>query len=608
MNFDEFDQKIGALRRRYLTLLQRKGSTTPPQELLTEAIEELHIALEELEVAEQELLKQNSDLAVARAAAVSERQRYQDLFEEAPDGYLVTDESGTIREANRAAARLLNVSQQFLVGKPLVIFIAESERHAFYTHLNQLHSLDEVGERKVRLSPRENVSFDAALTVTAVRNQVGQPVAWRWLLRDITLVKQVESRIRTLNAELEQRVVFEAMLKRITDKVRDSLDESQILSAAVQELAIVLGLLGCNAAWYDLKDGTSTICYEYVTKIPTSQGRAAQMSNFPEIYQQLLQGQYFQFCSITPSPVRGHVAMLACPIKSDEGVLGDLWLINHKDYAFNELEIQLVRQVASQCAIAVRQARLYQAAKVQVEELEKLNRLKDDFLSTVSHELRTPMANIKMAIQMLEFASAPEQRERYLKILQAECAREIELINDLLDLQRLEATSYQISLEFVSLQHWLPSIIEPFRSRTQSRQQTLQVNLSPDLPPLHSDRASLERILAELLNNACKYTSAGGEIVLSIRHNSSSPAQSSDEAEATIFTISNEAEIPATQLPRIFEKFYRVLNADPWKQGGTGLGLALVQKLVERLQGTIEVESSRGWTTFTVELPNQPIS
>ncbi len=71
---------------------------------------------------------------------------------------------------------------------------------------------------------------------------------------------------------------------------------------------------------------------------------------------------------------------------------------------------------------------------------------------------------------------------------------------------------------------------------------------------------------------------------------------------STIFTISNQAEIPATELPRVFEKFYRVPKADRWKQGGTGLGLALVQKLVERLQGTISVDSSDGWTTFTIEL------
>ncbi len=231
-----------------------------------------------------------------------------------------------------------------------------------------------------------------------------------------------------------------------------------------------------------------------------------------------------------------------------------------------------------------------------VAELERLNQLKDEFLSTVSHELRTPLTNMKMALQMLKVSDAVEQLQRYVDILQTECNREIELINDLLDLQRLEGTSSPLFLaEAVSLQEWLPSFIEPFRARTQSRQQTLKLHLPVDLYPLISDRASLKRILAELLNNACKYTPAGGEIILSVR-------QEGARVRETIFTISNSAEIPLAQLPRIFEKFYRVPKADPWKQGGTGLGLALVQKLVEQLHGTIQVESGDGWTTFTVEL------
>jgi signal transduction histidine kinase len=125
------------------------------------------------------------------------------------------------------------------------------------------------------------------------------------------------------------------------------------------------------------------------------------------------------------------------------------------------------------------------------------------------------------------------------------------LINELLDLQRLEAGAYDISLsEAVNIQDFLPDLIEPFRVRTGQREQTLQVNLTPDLPSLVSDRPSLERILAELLNNACKYTPAGGEIVLSVSYKCTEAA--------TIFTISNPAEIPADQLPRIFEKFYRI--------------------------------------------------
>ena len=238
-------------------------------------------------------------------------------------------------------------------------------------------------------------------------------------------------------------------------------------------------------------------------------------------------------------------------------------------------------------------------ARQKQAELERLNQLKDEFLNTVSHDLRTPMTNIKMALCMLKVSPTIEKIHYYVEILQAECDREIELLNDILDLQRLEAASYCLSLsDVVNLQEWLPNVVERFTARTQERQQTLQVNLTPDIPPLLSDSASLERMLPELLNNACKYTPCGGEIGLSVCYKSTEAV--------TIFTISNPTEIPADQLPRIFEKFYRVPNADPWKQGGTGLVLALVKKLVERLQGTIKVESSNGWTTFTVVLPNQP--
>lgn len=151
--------------------------------------------------------------------------------------------------------------------------------------------------------------------------------------------------------------------------------------------------------------------------------------------------------------------MLATPIFDDQGVLGDLWLINQSDDTFNELEIRLVQQVASQCAIAIRQARLYGAATAQVEELERLNRLKDDFLNTVSHELRTLMASIKMATSMLEIVlkqagvldAQPNRAAQYLQILRHECQREIGLINDLLDLSRLDAGTERLNLTALNL-------------------------------------------------------------------------------------------------------------------------------------------------------------
>jgi signal transduction histidine kinase len=413
---------------------------------------------------------------------------------------------------------------------------------------------------------------------------------------------ELENQVATRTAELQVAFEFEATLKRITDRVRDSLDEDQILQAAVRELALVLKISGCNASLYDLEQGTSTTCYEYTNSISPYQGRVSKFSAAPELYGQLLRGQYFQFCSLVPNPERGLVSMLSCPILDDQGVIGDLWLIHHRFYAFTEQDIRLAQQVANQCAIAIRQARLYEKSQAQVKELERLNQLKDDFLSTVSHELRTPLSNIKMAIHMLRTAPTAEKRERYMSILEAECNRETELINDLLDLQKLENDSYHVVLEPIDLQDWLPNVIAPFLSRAQNRQQSLKVELPEASLVLLSDQRCLERILAELLNNACKYTPPDGTIALHVLHQPSEQI-ADDAVPVTTFIVSNQANIPTTEIPRIFEKFYRIPKTDPWQQGGTGLGLALVKKLVETLQGTISASSQDGWTALRVDLP-----
>ncbi|PSM50743.1 histidine kinase [Chroococcidiopsis sp. CCALA 051] len=415
----------------------------------------------------------------------------------------------------------------------------------------------------------------------------------------------LEFQVAERTAQLQQALEFEAMLKRITDKVRDSLDESQILQTAVQELAVVLGATCCNTALYDLESGTSTIYYEYATINPGAQARRIQIAAFPEVYQQLLQGQSCQFCSISPNPVRGRVVMLACPIKDDQGVLGDLWLINQPDIAFNEPEIRLVQQVATQCAIALRQARLYQAAMAQVKELEKLHRLKDDFLDTVSHELRSPLSNIKVALSLLEvtlkqagfYDAEPNRVERYLQILRNECQREISLINDLLDLSRLDAENDPLSLTTLDLSTWISPIVESFTERVRTQQQILSINIPTDLPVLTTESALLERVVTELLHNACKYTPASQQILMTADAFSN---------RLRLIVSNSGVEISESELDRIFDKFYRIPNSDPWKHGGTGLGLALVKKLVEHLGGTIKATASNGWTTFTVELPIRP--
>lgn len=411
----------------------------------------------------------------------------------------------------------------------------------------------------------------------------------------------LEAEVQRRTAQLQLASDFEAALKRITDKVRDSLDEAQILQTAVQELGIGMGVNSCNAGLYDLQVGTSTTAYEYNPSILSFQGQVTQMSECPELYAQLLAGQYCQFCSLHIGPMRGRVAILACPIQDHQEVLGDLWLITDCDYGFKDLDLRLAQQVATQCAIAVRQARLYRAAQTQVAALETLNLLKDDFLSTVSHELRTPVSNMKMSIRMLGLALSQlhpnvllePKPAQYLQILRDECDREIQLINDLLDLQRLEAGTHVAECETLCLQNWLPPIVAPFQERAQSRQQTLQVALMSELPTLWVDSGSLERILTELLNNACKYTPPGETIVV---------IGTVKFGRAQLQVRNTGIEIKPDELNHIFKKFYRIVGSDRWKQGGTGLGLTLVQKLAVQMGAVLHVESASNQTTFTLDL------
>jgi signal transduction histidine kinase len=261
-----------------------------------------------------------------------------------------------------------------------------------------------------------------------------------------------------------------------------------------------------------------------------------------------------------------------------------------------------VQQVANECAIAIRQARLYEASQVQVKELEKLNTLKDDFLKTISHELRTPMSSILLAAQTLEklIEAESEQKSKFhkfnrvFKIFKNACQQQNKLVNDLLTLCYIDANSLTIIPEWIDLQVSIPKLVEPFREQTQHQQQQLIINIAPKLPLLKSDFSTLERIVNELLNNACKYTPAGEIIIV---------AASATE-EMILLSVSNSGvEIAPEEQKCIFDKFYRIPTHDPWQYGGTGIGLALVKKLVKLIGASVWVESQKGQTTFTLQFP-----
>ncbi|MEI1375579.1 GAF domain-containing protein [Nostoc sp. UHCC 0926] len=402
--------------------------------------------------------------------------------------------------------------------------------------------------------------------------------------------------------QLQQVQNFEALVRRMTEQIRDSLDQPQVLQTVTQELAELLNLDRCQIELYSTCQTLVTITYEHTINLPQSQGLTRQIADRLEVYQPLLQKQPLQFLEIVPGwqPNLLVMSQMACPIFDPQGILGNIWLTRPTQEGFDKFEIELVQQVANECAIAIRQAQLYEKNQAQVKELEKRDQLKNQFLRNLSQELRTPITSISLAVQTLESVLTPEEISdieivpQLLQILHNECGRESKLINDLLTLTYLEAEPEPPTLIAIDLQSWLHPIVESFRDLTNCQGQQLNLSIDHELPLLETDITDMERIITELLNHVCKYTPAGEFVTVSAHL----------ITDAVELNISNSGlELTSNELSRIFEPFYHLSKHDPWKHSGTGLELALVQKMVRHLGGSIYVESGAGQTTFTIKFP-----
>ncbi|NJM73181.1 MAG: PAS domain S-box protein [Scytonema sp. RU_4_4] len=192
------------MQRRLTDLYENLLDAPAIPNVLPQALVELGSASEIVNIATEELHQQNEELLQTRNLLETERQRYQDLFEFAPDAYLVTDTLGIIQEANRTAAILLNVLKQHLVGKPIINFVALCDRQSFRNYLTQLGECNKIKELVVRIQKRNGDLFHAAITVGVVHNHQRQPVALRCLVRDITERKQVELALLKNDCDLSQ--------------------------------------------------------------------------------------------------------------------------------------------------------------------------------------------------------------------------------------------------------------------------------------------------------------------------------------------------------------------------------------------------------------------
>ncbi|QMS89083.1 GAF domain-containing protein [Nostoc edaphicum CCNP1411] len=320
-------------------------------------------------------------------------------------------------------------------------------------------------------------------------------------------------------------------------------------------------------------------------------------------------------------------AVLLVPLESQGKILGFLVLQQSVIRSWQPAELNLVEMVCAQVSNAIiqsqtlrqvqtlvdertaklqssleLQAKLHERTRQYVEQLRKLNELKDEFLSNMSDRLRYPLTNMLMSIRNLRLPGiAPERQVRYLDILEQECTKEINLINDLLTLQKLESPHEAPQLESIDLNTRILDIAASFEKKLAEKGLKISVDLPEESLKLQTELESFDRILQELLTNACKYSEHDTIVRLQAAH------QVDQLVDQVIMKVTNTGRaISEEEATYIFDKFRR--GKGRWTPG-TGLGLALVKSLVQHLNGAIAVESvqisdsEQSEICFTLTLP-----
>jgi signal transduction histidine kinase/HAMP domain-containing protein len=293
----------------------------------------------------------------------------------------------------------------------------------------------------------------------------------------------------------------------------------------------------------------------------------------------------------------GFRALLAVPLLREEKIIGALVVRRREPGQFQEESVNLLQNFATQSALAIQNARLFREIEEKGRQLEIASKHKSEFLANMSHELRTPLnAILGYAELILDkiYGDVPEKIQDVLERLEKNGRHLLGLINDVLDLSKIEAGQLTLTLNEYSMKEVVQTVFTSVESLAAEKNLELKITVPPDLAPGKGDEQRIAQVLLNLVGNAIKFTEAG-EVRLEVK------------ASNGTFLVSVSDTGPGlseADQQRIFEEFHQADTSSTRKKGGTGLGLSIAKRIIEMHGGRIWVESSLGkGSTFRFTLP-----
>ncbi|MBN1976212.1 MAG: GAF domain-containing protein [Anaerolineae bacterium] len=416
---------------------------------------------------------------------------------------------------------------------------------------------------------------------------------------------------RLLRAEREQRRLAEA-LKKAADVVGSTLNLDQVLDHILEQVARVVNGSAFNIMLLD--GGTVHIVrwrgYEPFETAEHAGGLSMRVSEHPALMRAIMDGWPILLPDTAEHPdwvsipgweqLRSYVSV---PVRIAGQAVGFLNVGGAQPGQFSSADAQRLEAFADHAATAIENARLFQDALRQGDELEiavarlqELDRLKSEFIQNVSHELRSPLTLIRGYADLLDGGELGELQSEQKKPVEI-IARRAQMLGGLVEdiILILLAETRTLEREPVTLDELAVAAVEDFQDAAEKAGLELKTEIAPGVPAVSGTTLHLRRVLDNLINNALKFTPAGGSISVSVQSN----------ATHVILQVKDTGiGIAPDQQKRIFERFYQVDGSTRRQYGGVGLGLALVKEIVEAHGGVVSVESQENeGSTFTVTLP-----
>lgn len=395
----------------------------------------------------------------------------------------------------------------------------------------------------------------------------------------------------------------ERLVNSITSAIRRSLDPNEIFQIAVQELGQAMEMCRCLVYRCKAKDSAVIIQHERLadSDLNSALGQTWRLQGNP-LFQTMLQRQEAiaianvqTETTLDLAPIQKFLdrwqiqSWLMVPIFHQERLLGVVELHNCRaePHEWSHHEIVMVEAIATQLGVALIQAESYANLEDLNEQLAALDRTRSNLIAITGHELRTPLSTIQVCLESLvsEPDMPPELQQVMLTTALTDAERMRKLIQDFLTLSQLESGRVKWHLEPVSLDECVSLALSSIRTRQATEElPRIQAQVPLELPPVQADGEWLVEVLSKLLDNACKFTAATGEVLIEAKRNGGTMLE---------VTVSDTGRgIEPNRLEVVFDRFYQEEGALRRTAGGTGLGLAICRQIVVNLGGKIWAESA----------------